>query len=309
VRRVGGGWLDLFSLAWAEAGFQSGLGLIWPVTAHFSQSPFHAIIGLVNKIRLQKVLSLAGIASRRAGERLIAEGRVQVNGQTVTEMGVRVDPTHDRILVDGQPVQINPTRRYLLLHKPAGYLSVLHDERGRPALIDLVPEAEGLHPVGRLDLDSEGLILLTDDGVLTQRLTHPRYEHEKEYHVLVRGKLTTAVLRTLRTGVELEEGPTAPARVDRLPRSPYGLAAMGETWLRIVLHEGRKRQIRRMCEATHLYVVRLVRVRIGPLTLEGLPPGAYRPLTRDELTALRQLQRQQPATPAQPRKRRQERPQ
>lgn len=248
----------------------------------------------MEKIRLQKALSMAGVASRRAGEQLIAQGRVQVNGQTVTEMGVKVDPTRDRITVDGQPVQIAPRRRYLLLHKPAGYLSVLRDERGRPALIDLVPEAEGLHPVGRLDLDSEGLILLTDDGALTQRLSHPRYEHDKEYHVLVRGKVSTAVLRALRTGIELEDGPTAPARVDQLARSPWGNAAPGETWLRIVLHEGRKRQIRRMCEATHLYVVRLVRVRIGPLTLEGLPAGAYRPLTRDELTALRQVQRQQP---------------
>ncbi|MBN1935899.1 MAG: rRNA pseudouridine synthase [Anaerolineae bacterium] len=246
----------------------------------------------MEKIRLQKALAQAGIASRRASEQLIAQGRVQVNGQTVTEMGIKVDPERDRIAVDGRPVQAEHKRRYLLLHKPTGYLSVLHDDRGRPALIDLVPEAEGLHPVGRLDLDSEGLILLTDDGALTQHLTHPRYEHDKEYHVLVRGDVSYAVLRALRTGIELEDGKTSPARVDRLDRSPWGGGVRGETWLRLVLHEGHKRQIRRMCEVVRLYVVKLVRVRIGPLTLEGLPPGAYRPLTRDELTALRQVQRQ-----------------
>ncbi len=256
----------------------------------------------MEKIRLQKALAQAGIASRRASEQLIAEGRVQVNGQPVREMGIKVDPARDRITVDGQPVQMVQKRRYLLLHKPAGYLSVLRDDRGRPALIDLVPEAEGLHPVGRLDLDSEGLMLLTDDGALTQHLTHPRYEHDKEYHILVRGHINAATLRALRTGVELDDGKTAPARVDQLQRSPWGSGQRGETWLRLVLHEGRKRQIRRMCEATHLFVVKLVRVRIGPLTLEGLPPGAYRPLTRDELTALRlkpygfEVRRQEPAS-------------
>lgn len=258
----------------------------------------------MEKIRLQKALAQAGVASRRASEQLIAEGRVQVNGQTVIEMGVKVDPERDHIAVDGRPVQMAPKRRYLLLHKPAGYLSVLRDDRGRPALIDLVPEAEGLFPVGRLDLDSEGLILLTDDGALTQHLTHPRYEHDKEYHLLVRGHVNAATLRALRTGIDLEEGKTAPARVDQLDRSPWGESQRGETWLRLVLHEGRKRQIRRMCEATHLYVVKLIRVRIGPLTLEGLPPGAYRPLTRDELTALRQAQRQTPERPSKPARRR-----
>jgi pseudouridine synthase len=237
---------------------------------------------------LQKALAQAGVASRRASERLIRQGRVQVNGQVVTQMGVKVDPERDVIAVDGRQVRTARTRRYLKLHKPAGYLSVMRDDRGRPALGDLVPDARGLHPVGRLDLDSEGLILLTDDGALTQRLTHPRYEHTKEYLALVLGNPRPEVLRALRAGIELEDGVTSPAHVTRPVETRWGHARRGRTWLRIVIHEGRKRQIRRMCRAIGHRVERLIRVRMGPIELGDLPPGDRRPLTRAELQILRE---------------------
>ena len=238
-------------------------------------------------VRLQKVLSQAGVASRRASERLIREGRVEVNGQRVTEMGVQVDPERDVIVVDGRRVQVEAKRRYVMLHKPRGCLSVLQDDRGRRAVRDLVPDAQGLYPAGRLDYNSEGLLLLTDDGPLTQRLTHPRYEHEKEYFVLVRGEPTVEALRSLRMGIELEDGRTAPARVGRVTNTPWGRAPHDQVWLRFVLREGRKRQIRRMCGAVGLEVRRLIRVRIGPIALGELESGQHRALTADEVRRLR----------------------
>jgi 23S rRNA pseudouridine2605 synthase len=240
-------------------------------------------------VRLQKVLAQAGVASRRASERLIREGRVQVNGQIVTQMGVQVDPGRDEILVDGRHIVLASARQYLKLHKPAGYLSVMHDDRGRLALGDLVPGVGGVHPVGRLDRNSEGLILLTDDGPLTHRLTHPRYEHSKEYLVLVRGTPDREAMRELRQGIDLEDGKTAPAKVTRPREVSWGAAPSGHTWLSIVLHEGRKRQIRRMCEAVGHPVRRLIRVRIGPIELGDLAVGAYRPLTRAEEKSLRKV--------------------
>jgi 23S rRNA pseudouridine2605 synthase len=237
--------------------------------------------------RLQKYLAHAGVASRRASERLIRAGRVEVNGQRVTEMGVQVDPERDVIAVDGRRVLVADERRYIALNKPRGVLSVLRDDRGRRALGDLVPQAQGMYPAGRLDLDSEGLILLTDDGELTLRLTHPRYEHTKEYMVRVRGDIHPDKLRALRSGIQLEDGLTAPARVGRVDATSLGRAPRGEAWLRFVLHEGRKRQIRRMCEAVGLEVRRLVRVRIGSIELGNLPVGAHRELTHDEVVELR----------------------
>ncbi len=237
-------------------------------------------------MRLQKALAHAGIASRRASEKLIRQGRVRVNGQLVTEMGFQVDPDVDRIEVDGRPVRLETRRQYLKVYKPPEVLSVMHDDRGRRSLGDLVPNVEGVHPVGRLDLHSEGLILLTDDGALTDRLTHPRYHHPKEYRVLVRGTPGAAVLRKLREGIELEDGVTAPAEVARATDEPWVPAPRGKTWLCFVLHEGRKRQIRRMCRAVELRVERLVRIRIASLELGDLEPGAYRPLTRGEVGRL-----------------------
>ncbi len=238
-------------------------------------------------MRLQKAMAWAGVASRRASERLIRQGRVRVNGELVNEMGVQIDPRRDRITVDGEAIEIAPQRQYIKLHKPAGYLSVLHDPRGRSDLSDLVPNLESVHPVGRLDLDSEGLILLTDDGALTQRLAHPRYEHEKEYLVLVRGMPGEDALQQLREGIVLKDGVTAPAEVSRPASAAWGPAPSGSSHLRFVLREGRKRQIRRMCAAVGHPVERLIRVRIGPIELGDLPPGAHQRLTETELERLR----------------------
>ena len=237
-------------------------------------------------MRLQKALAHAGVASRRASEKLIQQGRVRVNGQLVTEMGFQVDPESDRIEVDGRPVRLEAKRQYYKLYKPTEVLSVMRDRRGRRSLGDLVPNVEGVHPVGRLDLHSEGLILLTDDGALTDRLTHPRYRHPKEYRVLVKGTPGAAVLRRLREGIELEDGVTSPAEVARATDEPWVPSPRGRTWLRFVLHEGRKRQIRRMCRAVELKVERLVRIQIASLELGDLEPGAYRPLTRGEVGRL-----------------------
>ncbi len=247
--------------------------------------------------RLQKVLAHAGVASRRACEDLIRQGRVTVNGAVVTELGTKVDPSRDRILVDGEPIRPRETPRYLLLHKPAGYLSVMEDPRGRPDLGDLVDSSERLFPVGRLDMASEGLMLLTNDGDLANRLMHPRYEHAKTYLVLVRGQPPARALWKLRRGVELEDGWTRPARVEVVQGWPRELVgnwwhdtmpreAGPTTWLRITLREGRKREIRRMLSAIGHPVVRLIRVGLGPLRLGKLPPGESRPLTAHELRLL-----------------------
>ena len=237
--------------------------------------------------RLQKILAAAGYGSRRACEEIIRQGRVQVNGRVVTEMGTKVDPHRDEIRVDGAPLSSPEGKVYLILHKPPGYISTVHDPWGRPTILDLVPHRGRLYPVGRLDAESEGLLLLTNDGQLTHRLTHPRYEHEKEYRVLVRGRPNEAVLSRLRRGVKLEEGRTAPAEVSRASRKEGLETPPGATWLRMVIHEGRKRQIRRMCAAVGHPVQRLIRVRMGPIELGNLPPGGYRPLSAKEVRRLR----------------------
>jgi len=230
--------------------------------------------------RLNKYLSQAGVASRRQADGLIAAGRVTVNGSLVTVAGARVDETADRVEVDGQRVSPVSGHLYVMLHKPRGYVSTVYDPHAARSALDLVKVRQRLYPVGRLDKDSEGLLLLTDDGELTQRLTHPRYEHEKEYRLLVAGTPTEANLQRLRQGVDLEDGPTAPAGV-----AVEG-AAEGSTWLRFTLHEGRKRQLRRMCEAIGLPVHRLIRVRIGTLRLGDLAPGKWRFLTEAEKAEL-----------------------
>jgi 23S rRNA pseudouridine2605 synthase len=238
--------------------------------------------------RLQKILAEAGIASRRASEGLIRDGRVRVNGQTVTELGSRADPSHDTITVDDRPV--GPAERpvYLAVHKPPGYVTTASDDRGRPCVLDLVYKTqERIFPVGRLDMDSEGLLLLTNDGELAQRLTHPRHEVEKEYMALVRGEPGDDTLRRLRHGIEIDGRPTAPATAE-LVRAPGDLPTpAGRCWLRLVLREGRKRQVRLMCEEAGYPVERLIRVRIGPLRLRGLVPGRVRELTEDEIGRLR----------------------
>jgi 23S rRNA pseudouridine2605 synthase len=236
--------------------------------------------------RLQKILAAAGYGSRRSCEGIIQQGRVQVNGQVVTKLGTRADPNLDEISVDGKPISSPEEKIYLILNKPPGYISTVHDPGGRPTVLDLIPHQERLYPVGRLDAESEGLLLLTNDGELTHRLTHPRYEHEKEYLTLVKGRPKDAILSQLRRGVDLEEGRTAPARVSRVSRREGLETPPGTTWLRIVVHEGRKRQIRRMCAAVGHPVQRLIRVRMGPIELGDLPVGEYRPLSLKKVQRL-----------------------
>lgn len=238
------------------------------------------------EVRLQKILSAAGVASRRAAERLMAEGRVTVNGTTVRELGTRADPDSDDIRVDGRPVRRGARRIYLLLNKPRGYVTTRSDPEGRPTVLDLVP---GLHdyvyPVGRLDYESEGLLILTNDGDLAASLTHPSHEVAREYHARVRGVPDARALQQLSSGVVLDGRRTAPADV-ALVASNAG-QHRDQAVVSITLHEGRTRQVRRMCEAVGHPVVRLRRVRIGPLSDPRLETGMCRQLTPREVAALR----------------------
>jgi pseudouridine synthase len=231
--------------------------------------------------RLQKYLARSGIGSRRTAETLIAAGRVAVNGQVVTEQGVRVAAGTDIVEVDGRRAEPSTRNVYLALHKPAGVVTATSDPWGRPTVLGLVPRLGRLFPVGRLDADSEGLLLLTSDGELANRVMHPRYGCHKEYRALVRGTPDPDALDRLRRGIDLEEGRTAPAEVELEEDSDDG-----KRWIRVTLREGKKRQVRRMLAAVGLNTERLVRVRIGPLTLGNLPVGSSRPLGRSEITAL-----------------------
>ena len=238
-------------------------------------------------IRLQKVLSQAGIASRRRAEELIRAGRVRVNGALVTELGTRVDERRDRIEVDGARVEVRPVV-WLALHKPAGYVTTRRDPQGRPTIYELLPEAmRRLFHAGRLDFESEGLVLLTNEGAVANRLMHPRYGTEREYEVEVRGEVSAAGMRRLKQGVELDDGPARAEDVKRLAG-----AAPGCTRLRVTLKEGRKREVRRMFSALGRPVERLVRVRYGPVRLGDLAPGRWRRLTEDERLALSALGRE-----------------
>ena len=233
--------------------------------------------------RLQKILAQAGIASRRAAEELIISGRVAVNGRVVTELGTKADQETDVITLDGKVVEAEKRRVYVLLNKPAGYVTTLSDPQGRPIVSELLKAIpERLFPVGRLDYNTEGLLLLTNDGALANRLMHPRHEVEKEYHVRVRGAVTPEQLASLSRGVRIEDGMTAPARVSVMKTSD------NNTWISIAIHEGRYRQVRRMCAAVGLTVVRLKRARYGFLELGALRPGEYRFLSNEEIKALNQ---------------------
>jgi 23S rRNA pseudouridine2605 synthase len=238
--------------------------------------------------RLQKILSAAGVASRRAAETLILEGRVSVNGATVLELGTRADPARDDIRVDGQRVRVATRHRYILLNKPRGCMTTRKDPEGRPTVLDLMPEVrEYIYPVGRLDYDSEGLLLLTNDGDLAARLLHPSHEVEREYHARVRGVPDESALERLRRGVMVDRRRTAPAVVRLLDT---GLGARGDQALvSIALHEGRTRQVRDMCDAIGHPVVRLRRVRFGPIADRTLDVGAHRDLTPREVAMLKQV--------------------
>ncbi len=231
--------------------------------------------------RLQKILAQASLGSRRACEEIIAAGRVSVNGK-IAVLGTKADPSKDRILVDGQPIHLEINQVYVLLYKPRGVISAVTANDTRPTVRDLVSIPEQIFPVGRLDIDSEGLILLTNDGELANRLTHPRYGHEKEYRVLVARRPDEKQLETWQRGVVLPDGhKTAPAQV--VYESTYGKGA----WLRVTLREGRKRQIRETGSLIGLPVVRIIRVRLGTLRLGNLKPRQWRFLTADEVAALR----------------------
>jgi 23S rRNA pseudouridine2605 synthase len=245
--------------------------------------------------RLQKILAQAGIASRRRAEEMILAGRVRVNGRVVNQLGAQVDPDADKILVDNQPVVLE-AKAYFLLYKPKGYISDRDDTANFKTALDLIPGNLRLFAAGRLDLNSEGLLFLTNDGELANRLTHPRYEHEKEYLVLVFGVPDDKMLERLTRGIPYEgEWLRADSAARAGRRQEFGEAGRDETWLRIILHEGKKRQIRHMCAALGHPVKRLIRVRIGPLRVGKLAPGEFRKLTRDEIAAVQKQAQPRPA--------------
>ncbi len=225
--------------------------------------------------RLQKVLARLGFGSRRVGEELIDAGRVRVNGE-VAVLGRRVDVDHDQVDVDGVPVSVLPGLVYYLLNKPAGVVTTADDPQGRPTVVSLVPDDPRVFPVGRLDLETEGLLILTNDGALSHHLTHPRFGVDKEYLAQVDGEPTRTTLRQLREGIELDDGITAPARA----------VLVAPHLIRLTIHEGRNRQVRRMCEAVGHPVVRLVRSRIGTISDRKLKPGTWRELDIAEVRGL-----------------------
>jgi 23S rRNA pseudouridine2605 synthase len=241
--------------------------------------------------RLQKILSAAGVASRRLSEELIAQGRVQVNGKTVTELGTKADPAVDEIKVDGRRIQVQQRKRYILLHKPRGYVTSRSDPQGRPTVLDLLRGVrEYIYPVGRLDYDSEGLLILTNDGELAARLMHPRHEVDKVYEARVRGVPDQHTVDRLAKGVTIDGKRTAPAKVRVLePRGKHPPA--DQTTIELAIHEGRQRQVRKMFDAVGHPVVRLKRVRIGPIEDRDIPTGHWRDLTPREVARLQRAAR------------------
>jgi 23S rRNA pseudouridine2605 synthase len=235
--------------------------------------------------RLQKILAAAGVASRRKAEELITSGRVTVNGQVVTELGTKADPTKDEIRVDGQPIKRESRLLYFLLHKPKGYVTTTSDPEGRATVMQLLgPQTERLYPVGRLDFASEGLLLLTNDGALAQQLTKAASHIPKTYQVKISGRPSEQSLQRLRNGVTiaLDDGrrvKTSPAKIRLLEDAP-------NPWYEVILIEGRNRQIRRMFHHVGHHVEKIKRVQLGPLKLD-VPPGKFRPLTEREVAQLR----------------------
>ena len=240
-------------------------------------------------MRLQKFLARAGAASRRGSEDLMTAGRVTVNGVAVSELGFKVDPLVDEVEVDGKPVRLADGCSYFALNKPRGYMTTMSDPEGRPTVADLFPREApaGLFPVGRLDLDTEGLLLLTTDGDLSHILLHPKHHVTKVYLATVQGVPSPATLAQLRKGVELDDGMTAPAGAALVSKTGEASRETGRSVVELRIREGRKRQVRRMLGAVGHPVVRLARVSFGPVTLGDLPLGAVRSLTVDEIAALR----------------------
>lgn len=236
-------------------------------------------------IRLNKYLAQLGVASRRKADELIASGRIKVNGQVINQLGEKINPQHDQVSLDGQILTPSIKLIYIMLNKPPGVVSTTSDEFKRQTVLDLVKVQTRLFPVGRLDQDSTGLILLTNDGELTQRLTHPKFEINKTYQVAVQGIISPDQIKRLEEGVLLKEGKTSPSRVEVLKTEG------NRTYLEITIHEGRNRQIRRMCGSLDLEVINLKRVSMGPLTLGNLPEGSWRVLTQSEIDQLKMLGR------------------
>jgi pseudouridine synthase len=252
------------------------------------------------QLRLQKIISAAGIASRRAAERLIEEGRVTVNGRTVTTLGAKADPVADDIRVDERRVKRPQQLRYFLLNKPRGYVTTRSDPERRPTVLDLLPGVrEYVYPVGRLDFDSEGLLILTNDGALAATLTHPSHEVDRVYEAQVLGVPDERDIARLSKGVMIDGRRTSPAVVELLPeRRTRG----GTSTLRVTIHEGRTRQVRRMCDAIGHPVRTLKRVRIGPIADKYLKTGTYRELTAEEVRSLKRAGRVSGSSrPARPR--------
>lgn len=232
--------------------------------------------------RLQKYLAHAGIGSRRSCEELIVQGKVKVNGQVVTALGTKIDPHKDVVQINGKTVQKKERKVYIVLNKPTGYVTTSKDPQGRPTVLDLIKEKETrIYPVGRLDFETEGLLLLTNDGELAYRLTHPKYKVKKVYHVLVKGVPEEKSLQILRKGVLLDDGMTQPAEVKVLKRGN------NTALLELTIHEGKNRQVRRMCEAIKHPVIKLKRIKVGFLTLGSLPKGKYRELSVQEIRQLK----------------------
>lgn len=233
--------------------------------------------------RLQKVMAHAGVASRRKSEDIIAEGRVKVNGKTVTEMGFKVNPDQDEIMVDGEIIT-EEKKRYILLNKPEGYITTVSDPEGRPTVMDLIPDLkQRLYPAGRLDYDSSGLLIMTNDGELTYKLTHPKKEVDKKYRALVKGEVTEDDFDKFRSGMVIDGKKTSPAEISNVNYRN------GNTQFDITIHEGRNRQVRRMAKITGFPVISLKRIAFAFLTLKGVEEGKFRYLSDDEVKKLKNL--------------------
>ncbi|MCE5200629.1 MAG: pseudouridine synthase [Armatimonadota bacterium] len=236
--------------------------------------------------RLQKILAAAGVGSRRHCEVLITTGRVTVNGELITQLGAKADPDRDEISLDGKPIEPGQDKLYVLLNKPTGYTSTRFDRFAKNTVMELVDTiGTYLYPVGRLDVDTSGLMVLTNDGDFAQLIMHPSHQIEKTYVAEVHGKINAEALNALERGIELDDGPTAPAKVHLISYSPETDISKVE----LIIHEGRKRQVRRMLAAVGHRVVKLARVRLGDLDLKGVPEGQYRFLTQKEVSRLKKL--------------------
>jgi len=234
--------------------------------------------------RLQKIISAAGVASRRAAEELISSGRVRVNGQVVTELGSKADPTKDHIKVDGKLINPKQPMTYIMLNKPAGYVTTMSDPEGRPTVQDLMKGVKvRVYPVGRLDYNTEGMLIMTNDGDFAHIVTHPKHELPKTYLAKIKGVLDEKAIESLETGVYLDDGRTAPAKVKKVRREETN------SWVEITIHEGRKRQVRRMFDRVGRSVIKLKRTKTGNLLLRDLPEGSFRHLTHEEVQGLKDL--------------------